>query len=273
MNQHRRLQRRVLLATLIVAALVVIIGVPLMVLEDERYQLAQELDLVPGKDAVRLTGEDDGALLIVMPLAIDDPTMTADWAFRAQFIAWPNEDGNELEHLETHQRVQVPLSSIDFTSNNDEGTLLLMRGPLASSGEEAAFTIEPTTMKVTQLPSADFVPDVAGDWETPSWQKTTRLCERVSVERRFVGCFTRAAGASYLAGDWQLDLQIFANYKIVHPLYRGQGFVPWMGFAEADSVVYLQNELGIVRIEVPEGALDDAPHGTPYAPLRATPAD
>lgn len=272
MHHHKRLQRRVLLATLVVAALVVVIGVPLVVFDDERYQLAQELNLVPGKDAVRLTNEGDGALLIVIPLSTNDPTMTSDWAFRAQFIAWPNADGNELEHLETHERAQVPLGTIDFTSSNAGGTLILMRGPLVGSGEEAAFTVEPDTMSVTQLPEADSIPDSPGDWETPTWQKTTGLCERVSVERRFVGCYTRAGGASYLAGDWQLDLQIYADYTQVHPLYRGQGFIPWMGFAEGDTVVYLQNELGIVRIDVPQDIQDAAPFGTPYVPVMATPA-
>lgn len=271
MHQHKRLQRRVMIITAIVVALVLIIGVPLVVLNDERYQLAQDLELVPGKDAVRLTDEDDGALLIVVPLDSNDPYSATNWLYRAQFIAWPNIRGNELEHLETDERVQIPLGTIDFTSSNDDGSLLLMRGSLADSGEEAAFTIEPGTMTVTQLSNAQAVPDAPGDWEMPLWQKTDGLCSRVSEQRRFVGCFTRSAGASYLAGDWQLDLQVYSDYEILHPLYRGQGFVPWMGFAENDTVVYLQNELGIVKLEVPDEALSDAPPGTPYISPVATP--
>jgi hypothetical protein len=36
--------------------------------------------------------------------------------------------------------------------------------------------------------------------------------------------------------------------------------------------VYLQNELGIVRIDIPEDVIADAPRGTPYERPVATPA-
>lgn len=272
MHHHKALQRRVLIGTLVIAALALVIGVPLILLENERYELAQDLDLVPGKDAIQLSNEDSDALLIVVPLDANDPYNATKWLYRAQFIAWPNADGIELEHLETHERVQVPLATIEYTYNNGDGSIILMRGPLAETGEEASIMVEPSSMTVTQLDNADSVPDSPGDWETASWQKTDGLCTRVSENRRFVGCFTRAGGASYLAGDWQLDLQIYADYTTVHGLYRGQGFVPWVGYAENDTVVYLQNELGIVRIDVPQDILDEAPVGTPQTLPVATPA-
>ena len=265
MHYHAALQRRVWIAVGIVLALVLLIGVPIVVLDDERLDMAIQFGLVPGKDAEHLTDADDGALLIVLPLDNGDADGTSPWLYRAQFIAWPNAEGNELEHLDSHKRVQMPLSTIEFTSSNGDGSLVLMRGPLADSGEMAAFTVAPDTMTVSRLPEASSVPDAPGEWEIPYWEKTRGMCNRPSVEKRFVGCFTRADGASYLAGDWQLDLQIWGDFEIVHPLYRGQGFLPWVGFAERDTVVYLQNELGIVRIRVPENVLNDAPEATPYA--------
>lgn len=265
MHHHASLYRRVWIAIGVVVALTVLIGVPLVVLDDERLDIAITLGLVPGKDAEQLTDADDGALLIVLPLDNGAADGTSPWLYRAQFIAWPNANGIELEHLETHQRVQVPLKSIEFTSNNGDGSLVLMRGPLADSGEMAAFTIAPASMTVTRLPAANAVPDVPGEWDVPYWEKTRGMCNRPSPEKRFVGCFNRAGGASYLAGDWQLDLQIWGDFESVRPLYRGQGFLPWMGFAENDTVVYLQNELGIVRIEIPIDVMDDAPPSTPYA--------
>jgi hypothetical protein len=271
MHHHQTLQCRLLIALGVVIVLGLLIGVPLTVNDDLRLDLALRTGLVPGKDAEQLTDTDDGALLIMVPLNNGNAEGTSPWLYRAQFIAWPNADGNELDHLGTRERVQVPLASIEFTSSNGDGSLILIRGPLADTGEMAAFTVEPGSMTVTQLPSADAVPDVPGDWATPSWEKTAGMCNRPSEEKRFVGCFTRADGASYLAGDWQLDVQIWGNFEVVHPLYRGQGFLPWMGFAENDTVVYLQNELGIVRIDIPEDILEDAPPGRPYATPAATP--
>lgn len=272
MHHHKTLQRRLIIALGVVVALVLLVGVPITVNDDLRLDLALRSGLVPGKDAEHLSDADDGALLIVVPLDNGNADGTSPWLYRAQFIAWPNADGNELEHLGTHERVQVPLASIEFWSSNSDGSLILMRGPLADTGEMAAFTVAPGSMTVTPRPSAEAVPDAPGDWTTPSWEKTAGMCNRPSEEKRFVGCFTRADGASYLAGDWQLDVQIWGNFEVVHPLYRGQGFLPWMGFAENDTVVYLQNELGIVRIEIPEDVMADAPSGTPYVRPVATPA-
>ncbi len=265
MHYHASLQRRVWIAIGVVLALVLIVGVPLVVLDDERLDLALQLGLVPGRDAEQLTDSDDGALLIVLPLDNGDAEGTSPWLYRAQFIAWPNGDGIDLEHLDTEERAQIPLSSIEFSSSNGDGSLVLLRGPLADTGEMAAITVAPGTMTVTQLREANSVPDAPGEWDIPYWEKTRGMCNRPSVQKRFVGCFSRADGASYLAGDWQLDLQIFGDFETVHPLYRGQGFLPWMGFAQDDTVVYLQNELGIVRIDVPEHVLEDAPPATPYA--------
>jgi len=272
MHYHKSLQRRLLIALGVIVALVLLVGVPLTVNDDLRLDVALRSGLVPGRDAEKLTDADDGALLVVVPLNNGNAEGTSPWLYRAQFIAWPNAGGNELENLGTRERVHLPLASIEFWSANADGSLILMRGPLAETGEMAAFTVAPGTMTVTQLPSADAVPDGPGDWATPSWEKTAGMCNRPSEQKRFVGCFTRADGASYLAGDWQLNVQIWGNFEIVHPLYRGQGFLPWMGFAEDDTVVYLQNELGIVRIEIPDDAIADAPVGTPYATPVATPA-
>src|SRR5690606_25128192 len=143
---------------------------------------ALQLGLVPGKDAEQLTDADDGALLIVLPLDNGPAEATSPWLYQAQFIAWPNAEGNELEHLDTHQRVQIPLATIDFTSSNGDGSLLLMRGTLAQSGTPAAFTIAPGTMTVTRLPSADAVPEAPGEWDIPYWEKTRGMCNRPSVE-------------------------------------------------------------------------------------------
>ncbi len=272
MHHHRTLQRRVMIIVGSLALLAILVATPLIVNNDLRYDLALQTNLVPGKDAEVIADSADGALLIVIPLNNGDASDTNPWLYRAQFIAWPNEQGNELENLETGERVLVPLKTIDFTSANGDGTLMLMRGEHTDSGDMAAFTIEPESMAVDQLDSADAVPDVPGEWETPTWEKTYGFCHRPSPNKRLVGCFLRADAASYLAGDWQLSVQYWGEYEEIEAIYRGRGFVPWMGFVHNDTVIYLQNEISIVRVEVPEGVLESAPAGELYANPMATPA-
>lgn len=271
MHYHKRLQRRLMIAAGVIVLLVLAIGVPITVNDDLRYDLSLQLGLAPGKDAERLSDSDDGALLIVIPLDHGDADSTSPWLYRAQFIAWPNDAGNEIENLETGERVQVPLTSIEFTAANGDGSLVLMRGNQSDTGEPAAFTIAPLSMQVQQLEDAESFPDSEGDWETPTWEKTKGMCNRPSPNQRFVGCFARAGTSSYFAGDWQFDIQIWGDYETLEPQFRGRGFLPWVGFAQNDTVVYLQNERGIVRFDVSNSALEAAPAGVPYASPVASP--
>jgi hypothetical protein len=50
-----------------------------------------------------------------------------------------------------------------------------------------------------------------------------------------------------------VDIQLYGDYQVVEPVYRGAGFLPMLGFAHQDTWIYLQNEKGIWRVEVPEG--------------------
>lgn len=268
-HDHAYIQKRVFKIVLIAAAVLALIATPLIVLDDFRYNLALQMGLAPGEQGEKIANTTDGATLIVIPLEHDNATGSNPWLYRAQYIAWPTGDHLELENLETGERVPLPIGWVNFWSANADGSLVLIRGPLADGSGDAAIVVHYNTMTVEQLPSADSLPDAPGDWETASWDKNLGLCHRPSVERRFVGCFTRSDTASYLAGDWQFDVQIYGDYETVRPIFRGQGFIPWIGFANNDTVVYLQNELGIWRIAIPESVLEQAPRGTPYVP--ATP--
>lgn len=263
--EHRGLQRRIRWVVAIIFALAVLFFVPLMVDDDLRLDLAQRTGLAPGRDAVKLADSSDGALLIVIPLDNDDGAGTSPWLYRAQFIAWPMDGGLRLENLESSTSIDLPLSRITFTAANGDGTLMLVRGPLLNDAGEAAFTIAPESMELTQLASANAVPDAEGDWETPTWEKTKGACNRPSPEKTLVGCFRRAGTASYLAGDWQLELQVWGDYEHVTPVMRGMGFLPWVGFARNDTVVYMQNEVGLWRLDVPENLLENRPSATPVA--------
>ncbi|MCO5227845.1 MAG: hypothetical protein M9934_06115 [Thermomicrobiales bacterium] len=264
--EHRGLQRRIRWAAAIIFVLAVLLVVPLVVDDNLRLDLAQRTGLAPGRDAVKLADSSDGTLLIVIPLDNDDASGVSPWLYRAQFIAWPTDSGLRLENLESSDSVDLPLSEITFTAANGDGTLVLMRGPLADGSGDAAYTVTPESMTIIRLDSADAIPDAEGDWETPTWEKTKGTCNRPSPEKTLVGCFRRAGTASYLAGDWQLQLQLWGDYEQVTPVMRGMGFLPWVGFARNDTVVYMQNEVGLWRLDVPKSLLESRPSATPVAP-------
>lgn len=271
MHHHRTLQRRLIIATVSIVVLGILIAVPIATNDDLRYDLAKQANLIPGRNAEQLADADDGALLIVLPLDHGTASGTSPWLYQAQFIAWPDPEGIELENLESGERATIPLETIEFTAANGDGSLVLLRGYHLDTGELAAYTIEPGTMLVEELADAEGVPNQPGDWDTSIWEKTAGACNRPSPHQRFVGCFTRADLASYFAGDWQLDLQVWGDYETVQPMFRGQGFLPFIGFAQDDTVVFLQNELGIWRMDVPDDALEAAPTGRPYSTPVATP--
>ncbi|MCA9832649.1 MAG: hypothetical protein KC435_01760 [Thermomicrobiales bacterium] len=275
MPEHGSLQRKVLWTLLGLLSVFALIAVPLTMNNELRLRVAIQLGIAPGKDAEKIADGDDGTLLIVIPLDNDAVSSPTPWLYRAQFIAWPNQDGNRLENLETGAELQIPLTEITFIAANGDGSLILLRGPMADGSGDAAFTISPVSMELTQMASADAVPEVAGDWTTPTWEKTKGMCNRPSPNKRLVGCFDRAGTASYLAGDWQLDLLVWGDYEQQFPIMRGLGFLPWVGFAQDDSILYLQNEHGIWRIDVPEKILAKTT-ATEYVPATpvviATPA-
>src|SRR5699024_1573897 len=120
----------------------------------------------------------------------------------------------------------LPLEQVDFIAANGDGSLVLMRGNNAVSGEPIAITVEPESMKVELLASVGEVPDVPGDWETSIWEKQGQRCQRPSPHLSFLICFVNAELNSYFAGDWELNLQIWGDYKEQHPIFRGMGFLP-----------------------------------------------
>jgi hypothetical protein len=248
----RDLQRKVVRSLLAIFAIVVIIGVPLVVMDDLRLDIAHQLGLAPGRDAEKLADPDEGATLVVLPLGDYDGSGQERYRYKAEFIARPVEGGTELRDIDTDEVLTIPLSALDFIASDADGTHALFRGPAVDGRSESTVLVDTGAMTAEPLPDAHATPAVPGDWETPTWAKTTGLCDRYSPEEKFVACFNRADAASYLAGDWQIDVQLYGDFQVVEPVYRGAGFLPMIGFAHHDSWIYLQNENGIWRIEIPE---------------------
>lgn len=262
---HDKLQRRILIGAIVFAVIAALIAIPLIVNEELRYDLSMRSGQIPGQDVEKIAEGDDGVQLIVIPLDHDTEGVPTPWLFKAQFIAWPGESGQELENLETGERLEIPLAEIEFIAANGDGSLVLMRGTDVNTGEPTGLTVDPTTMNVELLSDPDAVPETPGDWETSIWEKQGQRCHRPSPNRRFLVCFSNAELKSYFAGDWELNVQFWGNYKKQHPIFRGMGLLPMTGFVQDDTVIYFQNENGVWRADVPEEILEIGPASTPYA--------
>lgn len=248
----RDLQRKVVRTLLVLAVLMSVVAVPLIIMDDLRLNVAQQLGIVPGRSAEQLADADDGATLVVLPLGNDSGVGQERYRYKAQFIARPVKNGMELTAIDIDKTAFIPLAEIQFIAADATGDNVLFRGPSSDTGEDVTVLVASQTMEVEPLPAGQPTPSIDGDWDTPVWAKTFGLCDRYSPEEKFVACFNRADAASYLAGDWQIDVQLFGDFQAVEPVYRGAGFLPVLGFAHQDQWIYFQNEKGIWKVEVPE---------------------
>jgi hypothetical protein len=249
-NQH--IQRRVVRFLLAVTAIVVVIGVPLVVMDQQRLEIAQQLGLAPGRDAEKLADGDEGAVLIVVPLGEYTGVGRERYAYRAMYIARPASKGMSLTNIETDASIDVPLQRLDFIAADSDGAHILFRGPsVDDASADRAVLLETASDQTQLLAEGQQAPDLPGDWETPIWEKVTGSCDRISPHQKYIACFNRADAASYLAGDWQVDVQLFGDFEVSKAVYRGMGFLPILGFAHEDNWLYFQNETGIYRIEIP----------------------
>lgn len=249
-TQH--IQRRFIRILLAITAIVVLVGTPLLLMEDLRLDIAHQLGLAPGKAAERLADGDEGAVLVILPLGDYQGVGRERYAYEAAYIARPSDAGMTLTDIETDETIDLPLTELGFTAADSEGQNILFRGPATGDGgSERAVLVNRANASVTTLPDPEATPDIPGDWETETWEKVTGTCDRVSPNERFIACFNRAEVINYFAGDWQVDVQVFGEFKVSEPVYRGTGFWPILGFAHNDEWLYFQNDTGIYRIELP----------------------
>lgn len=247
---HRKKIRAWQIAT-IIAVVGLIIFVPLIVFGQFRLDLAYRLGLAPGEGVERIAGAKDGVTLIVIPFKLPGETARDPYRNRAQFLASATTSGSvtELTNLSTGKKLQIQLKSLDFIAATEDGKHVLMREG-NPPGSSRSVLIDVATDAVTELPTGTTTPDLAGDWNTPVWQKTAGICGPRSVTGVYLACFPSPAFAHYLAGDWQLDLQIYGDYRHKQDVFRGRGLLPSIGFNADDTAVYFQNEHGIWRASI-----------------------
>lgn len=258
------IQRRVVRVLLALTLVIAVIGIPLMLFDEQRLDIAHRLGLAPGENAELLADGDEEAVLVVIPLGDYSGIGRERYAYQAMYIARPSNAGMTLHDIESGATVDVPLVSLDFTAAGSDGAHILFRGPsIDDPSGERAVVLQTAANEIDVLPEGQLEPDLPGDWQTQTWQKVTGTCDRVSPQMRYIACFNRADAADYLAGDWQVDVQLYGDFEFSEPVYRGMGFLPILGFAHDDTWLYFQNETGIYRAEIPQSLREQQASATP----------
>lgn len=246
---HSSFQRRFLRVFLAASAVAMLVMAPLMLVPGLRLDIAHRLNLVPGTNIEQVATADDALELIVAPIEIDRPNNRPQYRFRAVYLAREGPNGVELISIDTGATITLPMASYDFVSAAPDATKLLLRDerdPAAAKG----VLVDVASGTVTPLPSESPYPSLPGRWTESVWSRTMGVCDGISPNARYIACFQTPALASYLAGDWQIDVHVYGDVEREIAIYRGEGFRPFVGWSNDDRWLYFQNEFGIWRASV-----------------------
>lgn len=248
---HTSFQRRFFFVFLAVSALVILAAVPLIARPGLRLEFAHRFELAPGSGIERLSDSIDDIELIIAPIEIQRPNNRPQYRFRAVYLARESPQGVDLTSIDTGATISVPLQTFDFVSAAPDATKILFqdrRDPSAISGA----LVDVGTGTVTTLPTESPFPDLPGRWTVPVWSQTMGTCDGISPNATYIACFQDPALASFLAGDWELQVRIYGEVERNTPVFRGEGFRPIVGWSSDDRWLYFQNEHGIWRAEITE---------------------
>lgn len=244
-DQFGKLQKRVAIGAAVAALVVALIAIPLMADPELRLETFRWAGFVPQGEGELVADADSGATLIVLPTTHDiEGTGRPQLRFLAAFTTWPEERGMRLHPLNGGDDITVPLTSYGLVSSSPKGSQMFMAGP------EGGVLIDVPEAQVIATLAPGEAPDVEWDWQTAVWQQQTYICDRVSNTATWIGCFDRPGASTWLAGDWQLNLERYGASKENHAVMRGLGFQPIIGFTADDAWLYIYNERGIRRFDV-----------------------
>lgn len=246
-HRHGTLQKRVAIGAAIAALVVALIAIPLVTDPELRLETFRWAGFVPQGEGELVADADSGATLIVLPTVHEiEGTGRPQLRFLAAFTTWPEEGGMRLHPLNGGDDITVPLTSYDLVSSSPKGTQMFLAGP------EGGALIDVSTVELIATLAPGEEPDVDWDWQTAVWQQQTFICDRVSNTATWIGCFERPTASTWLAGDWQLNLERYGASEENHAVMRGLGFQPIVGFTADDAWLYIHNERGIRRFNVAE---------------------
>jgi len=248
----RRTQRRFLFGFLALFLAIIIVATPLIISGSLRLDLAWKLGLAPGADVEKVADGDSGQVLIVIPFIAGLGGGRTETRFHAAYLMHPEEGETRFTSLDTGETLTVPLSSVSSIAVNMDGTQLLLQHKQGL--QVTNLLLDVGDNRITPLPEDQQVSALPGTWESSIWNVRMGKCEGISPQQTFVACFKAPSLSRYLAGDWQLDVLRYGQFRDSRAIYRGTGTQPVVGFTADDTWLYFQNENGIWREPV---SIDD----------------
>ena len=241
-----------------VAAILLLVGMPLVLSSELRLRVAHELGLAPGEDVPQIAEADETIDLLVAPVTRRDPTTGRDVrSLVSLYVARSGAGGVLLEDLNGGREVRLPISSYDHVAASpDAGSVLFVKGDTSNTPEALLVTV--ATGEVTPLPAGQRRPDLPGDWESPLWENVSVRCSAASPDLTYIACLDPPEAAHYLAGDWELRVQRYGEFRTQEPIYRGRGFLPIAGWTLDERSLYFHNEFGIWRADIDPGMFTES---------------
>ncbi|MFL5760216.1 MAG: hypothetical protein ACJ789_10775 [Thermomicrobiales bacterium] len=248
---YRKEQRRAKFIVAAILAVVLIVGGTLVFLPDFRLSLGLRLGLVPGKDAEKLYAGSDPVELIVLVKEVPVQLTLPEKRYTAVYITERAGGQTFLHDLNRDRDVVVPLVTYDQVSvSDDHSALLFVDHTTVPKATAVLVTIETGAVRV--LPPGKTDPGIPGDWETDIAGTAAIGCDAVSPSATWVGCISHGQAVSrFIFGSWDFRVSPYGNASRKINLYRGGGIDPIGGWNADEHWFYLQNEKGIVRIEMP----------------------
>ena len=236
---------------LVVVVAVLVVVVPLVLSGALRLRLAQDFGFAPGEDVPKLAGADASIDLLVAPvMQADDRTDRPVRTLVALYIARTEADGVVLQDLNADRQIRLPLASFDHVAAApDASAVLFVEGDTSNAPRAVLVTV--ASGEVEALPAGQRRPDLPGEWDASLWDNVSVRCDAVSPRLAYVACLDPPEAAHYLAGDWEIRMQVYGDFREQIPIYRGRGFLPIAGWTRDERTLYFQNENGLWRADVP----------------------
>jgi hypothetical protein len=242
----RSMQKRILRVFLVTVAILIVAITPLVLSSSLRMDLAYRFELAPGANVEQVADADANTTLIVVPIEATVGSGRPETRYHAVYLARERGDTIEFTNLDSGSVFDVPLGKLDLISSDPSGEHILLTEGTGRDATRVLVTV--ASNSVENLPPGATEPGLLGDWSKSIWDtRIGRSCLGISPQQTYIACFRSPTFARYLAGDWQIDVHRYGEYRLNKEIFRGRGTQPVVGFTGDDSWLYFQNEHGIWR--------------------------
>lgn len=242
-NRPSRTERRIKWILLGIVIIVVALVAFFYSAPKLRLSLAQQLHIVPGRDATKVASSDD-ARLIVITVPVQGELSGTRYRQEARYLLHFGPPMTVTDLRDGHT-FKMPLSGFPtITINSDRSTLLFT----VSQGTSKTYAT--LDMKTDSATKTNGKPD--GTW-TEDVYNSHGACPGASPHDKYTVCLFKGglSNTRYLFGDWEADVRQYGTTTGDLAAYRGRGLLPIVGFAPNDSALYIYGEYDIWKLPIP----------------------